>query len=93
MPYDDLDPVNAKAAAATPPPPGHLLVRWIFLRALGAIYAIAFASLLAQADGLIGSQGIVPAAEQMDGWRDFADGRGIGVIELAENAERGPGSY
>ena len=36
---------------------------WLFLRALGVIYAIAFASFGVQAAGLIGSQGISPIAE------------------------------
>ncbi len=38
-----------------------LLPRWIFLRALAAIYFSAFFSLLFQIDGLIGPQGILPA--------------------------------
>jgi hypothetical protein len=37
-------------------------VRQLFLRFLGAIYAIAFLSLGVQIDGLIGSRGILPAA-------------------------------
>lgn len=36
---------------------------WIFLRALGVIYLIAFASLRVQVLGLIGSRGILPAKE------------------------------
>jgi hypothetical protein len=35
----------------------------LFLRLLGAIYLIAFISLWVQVDGLIGSQGIVPASD------------------------------
>jgi lipase maturation factor 1 len=38
-----------------------LIPRWIFLRALGLIYASAFVSLLFQIRGLIGSAGILPA--------------------------------
>jgi hypothetical protein len=41
--------------------PGHLLPRWIFLRALGLIYFSAFYSLLFQIRGLIGPEGILPA--------------------------------
>jgi hypothetical protein len=37
--------------------------RWIFLRALAAIYFSAFFSLLFQIEGLIGPQGILPARE------------------------------
>jgi len=43
--------------------PGHLLSRWIFLRALGLIYFSAFYSLLFQIKGLIGPEGILPAKE------------------------------
>ncbi|HET9709351.1 MAG TPA: lipase maturation factor family protein [Gemmatimonadales bacterium] len=37
--------------------------RWIFLRALGVIFLIAFVSLWVQVKGLIGSQGILPARD------------------------------
>jgi len=40
---------------------GHLGPRWIFLRALGIIFFSAFYSLLFQAKGLIGPNGILPA--------------------------------
>jgi hypothetical protein len=50
--------------------PGHgardrLLPRWLFLRALGVIYLSAFFSLLFQIRGLIGPDGILPAAESL----------------------------
>lgn len=38
---------------------------WLFLRLLGVVFACAFASLWAQLEGLIGSDGIVPAAERI----------------------------
>ncbi len=41
--------------------PSRLLPRWLFLRALGAIYFSAFFSLIFQIRGLIGPQGILPA--------------------------------
>jgi hypothetical protein len=41
--------------------PGRLVPRWIFLRALAAIYFSAFYSLLFQIKGLIGPEGILPA--------------------------------
>ncbi len=41
--------------------PTYILVRWIFLRGLGFVYFVAFASFFVQALGLIGSQGILPA--------------------------------
>ena len=40
----------------------HICTRWLFLRLLGLVYVIAFLSLASQVDGLIGSQGILPAA-------------------------------
>jgi hypothetical protein len=47
----------------------HFIARWIFLRALGLIYFSAFFSLLFQILGLIGSQGILPAAEYLQSAR------------------------
>src|SRR6185503_20979246 len=44
-------------------PQPYLLTRWLFLRLLGLIYFIAFVSLWVQLSGLIGSQGILPAAD------------------------------
>ena len=44
----------------------YLLVSGIFLRLLGVIYLVAFASIGVQIDGLIGSQGILPIAERLD---------------------------
>jgi hypothetical protein len=51
-------------------------MRAIFLRALGAVYLSAFWSMAVQVDGLIGSQGILPAGEYLGefgpilgGWR------------------------
>lgn len=41
----------------------YALASWIFLRAIGAIFLIAFCSLGVQVRGLIGARGIVPAAE------------------------------
>jgi hypothetical protein len=45
--------------------PGHLWPRWIFLRCLGLIYFSAFYSLLLQIRGLIGPEGILPAADYL----------------------------
>lgn len=47
----------------TSEPSTYNLTRALFLRALGAIYLIAFASLAAQMLGLYGSQGILPIAD------------------------------
>jgi len=43
----------------------HFLARWLFLRALGLIYFSAFFALLFQIRGLIGPQGILPAADYL----------------------------
>ena len=44
----------------------HFLTRWLFLRGLGIIYLLAFISMHSQVDGLIGSDGILPAAEYVE---------------------------
>ena len=45
--------------------PGFLKARWLFLRALGVIFFSAFLSLLFQIRGLIGPEGILPAADYL----------------------------
>jgi predicted DCC family thiol-disulfide oxidoreductase YuxK len=45
------------------------LVAWLFLRAMGLIYLIAFVSFGVQALGLIGSHGILPLADFVDAAR------------------------
>jgi hypothetical protein len=57
---------------------GHLVARWVFLRALGGIYFSAFFALLFQVKGLIGEQGILPAGQYLEalrgmGWVRFWD--------------------
>src|SRR6266508_6497655 len=52
-------------------------MRALFLRGLAIIYLIAFASLLPQIDGLIGSNGLTPAHEYLQTVR----------------ADYGPGAY
>jgi lipase maturation factor 1 len=51
-----------------------LLARWLWLRALAAIYFSAFFSLLFQIKGLIGPQGILPAGETLAGIGKAASG-------------------
>ena len=46
-------------------PPGHLVSRWLFLRALGAIYFSAFYSLVFQIRGLLGPNGLLPAGSYL----------------------------
>ncbi|HZD58107.1 MAG TPA: lipase maturation factor family protein [Anaerolineales bacterium] len=47
-------------------PGDFVIVRWVFLRLLGVIYLIAFASFTLQVGGLIGNKGILPASEYLD---------------------------
>ena len=49
------------AAPRSVGPPGYLLPRWLFLRALGLIYFSAFYSLVFQIRGLLGPDGLLPA--------------------------------
>jgi len=46
-------------------PSDHVISRWLFLRALAAIYFSAFFSLVFQIRGLIGPAGILPAGEYL----------------------------
>jgi len=58
----------------TDPVNGYRLVSALFLRLLGAIYLIAFASIGVQIEGLIGSQGIIPVSARLT---EFAVDSGI----------------
>ena len=49
-----------------PEPPRYHIVSVLFLRLFGLIYLSAFASFAVQAEGLIGSRGILPVAELVD---------------------------
>lgn len=59
--------------------PSYVLVRRAFLSCLGIIYLIAFLSLWTQLSGLIGSKGIVPAAQTMDGIKQVAKAQNLGL--------------
>lgn len=59
--------------------PSHFLVRWTFLRALGVIYLIAFISLWTQIHGLVGNNGILPAAEFMKGVQAQLEQQKVGM--------------
>jgi hypothetical protein len=71
----------AQGATPAPDPAGDsvLLVRRVFLTLLGGIFLVAFGSLWAQLEGLIGSNGILPAADLMQRVRDSG---GLGVSDL-----------
>ncbi len=55
--------------------PRFQLSRWLFLRLLGAVYLLAFASLIPQLTGLVGADGLLPAADYLDRARDFFGAR------------------
>ena len=59
--------------------PQQVWVRFAFLRGLALIYLIAFVSLREQVDGLIGSQGIVPAAVLMSRLQNAVTTQHIGL--------------
>ena len=52
-------------------PEDFLLSRWLFLRLLGLVYLIAFASLAVQITGLIGEHGIMPAGQFLQAARSY----------------------
>ena len=55
-------------------PPGYLLPRWLFLRALGLIYFSAFYSLVFQIRGLLGPSGLLPAGGYLKSIAELAGG-------------------
>ena len=60
--------------------PDYFLARWIFLRALGVIYLVAFISAKwTQISGLIGHNGILPAGQFMSTVKQQCDAQGIGL--------------
>ena len=60
-------------------PSDYFMVRRLFLVLLGAIYCIAFVSLWAQITGLIGKDGILPAADLMSEAQAAVAADGIGI--------------
>jgi len=59
--------------------PSYFLVRWLFLRALGVVWLVAFLSLWTQVNGLIGHDGILPADQFMAEIKQQCDAHGIGL--------------
>src|SRR5450432_3022394 len=57
-----------------PPTPAFAISRWIFARALGAIFFCAFGSLALQVRGLLGAHGIAPAHEFLENVRQHFGG-------------------
>ena len=68
------------------------LSRWVFLRLLGLTYLVAFASIAPQIIGLIGSDGLLPAAQYFERARDFYGTRayyllpGFGWLSASDGA-------
>jgi hypothetical protein len=56
------------------------LVRALFLRGVALVYGLAFLSLWAQVEGLLGAGGILPAAEFLDGLREQLGDPAIGQV-------------
>ena len=61
-------------------PPKYFVARRWFLRTLGLIFLIAFASLWVQVDGLVGSNGITPVAEFLPAARAQLGDRALLVL-------------
>lgn len=55
------------------------VVSWVFLRALGIIYGIAFVSLWVQIVGLVGSHGILPVRDFLATARQYFDNLQFGL--------------
>ncbi|HVM94755.1 MAG TPA: lipase maturation factor family protein [Candidatus Acidoferrales bacterium] len=63
--------------------PGDVLTRRFFLSALAIVYGVAFVSLWVQVDGLIGSQGILPAQQLIDAGAQLGKERWLRLPTLA----------
>lgn len=62
-------------------PATYAISSWLFLRALGLVYLVAFWSLGVQVRGLMGARGILPAADFLAGVARVADARGLGLLD------------
>ena len=77
MPDDALraEEVKVEDRTAAEPAPSLIATRRLFLRLLGAVYFVAFASLAVQITGLVGEHGIMPAGPYLD-WAHSIYGAG-----------------
>src|SRR2546423_12265839 len=66
------------------------LTRWVFLRALGVVYLIAFLSLWPQLRGLIGPQGILPAQDLLAAARRQLGGERFHLVPTLFWIDGGP---
>jgi hypothetical protein len=69
-----------------------LRVRQLFLRVLGFVYLVAFLSLGVQVDGLIGSRGILPAAQYLEWVKGQVGARGYWLLPTLAWLDAGDGS-
>src|SRR5712691_9216681 len=65
-PFQRLAALFRPQRASHTRPQTYVLASWAFLRLLGVVYVIAFASLWIQIDGLAGREGIVPVAPALE---------------------------
>jgi hypothetical protein len=65
---------------APAPQPQYLVSRWLFLRLLGVVYFVAFASLAVQITGLVGEHGIAPAGQYLQSARSVLGGDAYRVL-------------
>ena len=70
----------------TPPaagePPSYWLTRFLLLRLLGVVYVAAFSSLAEQVVGLIGADGLLPAAHFLQRFGEYAGGAWPGFLRV-----------
>jgi predicted DCC family thiol-disulfide oxidoreductase YuxK len=57
-------------------------VQWIFVRLLALVYAVAFASLATQVEGLLGSRGILPVRELLASMQRVGPIRFVGIPSI-----------
>ena len=80
---DHEDDIQQQSVDWLPERPGHRLVVSLFLRGLGLTFFFAFTSLWAQAMGLFGSNGIMPAQELLSSLPTATiEQGGAGFLEL-----------
>ena len=71
VPAGDEPPVG-DAGTPTPGAATYRVTRQAFLRLLGLVYLVAFFSFWVQANGLVGSRGILPVKDFLERVRQFA---------------------
>jgi len=73
--------IDAALYGKHPGPVQYGIIRNLFLLGLSIVYLVAFLSFWVQADGLIGSRGILPVAETMEIVGANLEGDGVGRLE------------